>query len=81
MFFRFGDSFLAGLLGLFVAILVIFIEKHPQFTSLLEFISGLVVSLIAGIADTIFREQYCFKPMSVNLSGLAIMLPGLSLTL
>lgn len=88
------EAALGALMGLVVALINTLVSsRFPQSSNLLEFVCGLVVSLLTGAiqragglhaaSGSISSSEEtiaCVGHLTIVLSGLAVLLPGLSLT-
>ncbi|TPX65819.1 hypothetical protein SpCBS45565_g04858 [Spizellomyces sp. 'palustris'] len=74
------EAGVSALFGLVVGCLCLAAARYPSFTYLLDFAAALVVSFLARVFKSISGDD-CFHETLVTLSALAVLLPGLSLTI
>ncbi|KAI9098028.1 hypothetical protein DFS34DRAFT_619392 [Phlyctochytrium arcticum] len=74
------EALISGALGLLVGLLVLAAERFVSFTYLLDFASALTVGILTRALRTIPAFE-CLNDTLVTLSALAVLLPGLSLTI
>ncbi|KAJ3019500.1 hypothetical protein HKX48_002033 [Thoreauomyces humboldtii] len=70
----------ATVLGLLVGVMCLAAELYPSFTYLLDFVAALIVGLLVRVFKSL-TDTGCMDETIVTLSALAILLPGLSLTI
>ncbi|KAJ3414453.1 hypothetical protein HDV05_006546 [Chytridiales sp. JEL 0842] len=76
------EASVSGGLGFLVGCMTLVSEKVPSFAYLLEFFASLVTAFISHALEGVFVSQgICFKYLTVVFSSVAILLPGLSLTI
>ncbi|KAJ3112608.1 hypothetical protein HDU96_004384 [Phlyctochytrium bullatum] len=76
------DSCIAAVLGTLVGILCLLSERYSSVTYLLEFFASLGTAFIARTLQWAFGlHGICFNYIAIVLSAIAILLPGLSLTI
>ncbi|KAJ3036676.1 hypothetical protein HDV00_002500 [Rhizophlyctis rosea] len=79
---RWIDALFAGLFGCVVGGASLAAERFPSFTYLCDFASAVFVSFLAKIVDWgLSGECLCLTYITTTLSGLVMLLPGLSLTI
>ncbi|KAI8918345.1 hypothetical protein DFJ77DRAFT_428264, partial [Powellomyces hirtus] len=74
------ESGMSAILGLVVGLLCLAAERYPSFTYLLDFVAALIVGLLVRGFKSLTGAS-CMDETVVVLSALAILLPGLSLTI
>jgi uncharacterized membrane protein YjjP (DUF1212 family) len=82
----FGGGWVEGAvsagLGFLVGCMTVASERFPSFTYLLEFFASLVTAFLAHALESVLVQNgICFNYLTVVLSSIAILLPGLSLTI
>ncbi|KAI8825000.1 uncharacterized protein EV422DRAFT_240947 [Fimicolochytrium jonesii] len=75
-----GEALMAAILATMVGLFSLAAERLPSFTYLLEFFSALVVGILVRGYKHLSGDG-CVDETVVTLSALAILLPGLSLTI
>jgi len=68
----------SGLVGLVVGILVLFTGRNREFSRLMEFLSGFMAALLAGV---LAAPMGGYMPAVVAIAGMIILLPGLTFTI
>lgn len=68
----------ASLIGVVVGVLGLFVGKNREHARLMEFLAGFLASVIAGVV-TLFIGPY--SPAIAVLSGIIVLLPGMTITI
>ncbi|KAJ3226194.1 hypothetical protein HK099_005420 [Clydaea vesicula] len=75
------DSVFSAFLGLVVGLFVALVAKFPKTSSILEFVSAFFIAILTRLFQLYcYKNGICLNVTITQLSGLSMLLPGMSLT-